>query len=651
MSSSEKYCRNARRQKIPKRHTPVSPETNSDPPSKPHTVPSAGAKKKTRGKAARAVAQHPDTEPSPVSPLSPVSHTPTLQTPATNGHLPQKTATCSLKNGPKGRKKKTEKRDRRETDERSDHFPDSDLTQTEQQKAKIPPPAPHAQRSKRAAKETSTHATLLCPSSQQDTPISSPKCDSGVRTPRRQRGSRPNPRLSSTPQCSRTPLTEPEISPVMKTLPKKRLRSQNPGAQQKKRTRKKAEQDVCDTPPVKRQRKKRLSKAELPHNQRIRTRFVLQDSEHHEPEETLSSSDLSIELSVQEDKLSLTHALSPEDEEDEEDEELPSFLQQISQKPSSIREGLCVWCKLRKYPFWPAMVKSVNRKTKKASIVFIDQFLFDKKRICKGLSVSLRTLKPFDCEESHRFVDIAKEKYGKSIMWCLELISDYRIRIGCGSFAGSIIEYIADDISYPLRSEYSKASSDLLSPTQSLMEQQDVDSELQDLEEHPDFFQDVHMEKKVLPDRMQAARNRANQRLVDFIVRKRGAQNRLLAVISGQEASRWLQALHSSSRLMVGQVYLEDEKQVDEVYRYLEELCENVAKANPRLENPDRISFILDVLFPEALICAIAAVDCLSLDKAEEKYRQGPRHSNRERQEFDLMIEQQMKLKAAGWSL
>ncbi|MCJ8731909.1 hypothetical protein PDJAM_G00204640 [Pangasius djambal] len=646
MSSSEKYCRNTRRQKIPKQHTPVSPETNSDPPSKPHTVPSAGAKKKARGKAARAVAQHPATEPSP---LSPVSHTPTLQT-ATNGHLPQNTTACSLKNGPKGRKKKTERSDFT-PDERSDHFPDSDLTQTEQQKDKIPPP-PHTQRSKRAAKETSTHATLLCPSSQQDTPISSPKSDSGVRTPRRQRGSRPNPPLSSTPQCSRTPLSEPEISPVMqKTLPKKRLRSQNPEAQQKKRMRKKVEQEVCNAPPVKRQRKKRLAKAELPHNQRIRTRFVLQDSEHHEPEETLSSSDLSIELSVQEDKLSLTHALSLEDEEDEEDEELPSFLQQISQKPSSIREGLCVWCKLRKYPFWPAMVKSVNRKTKKASIVFIDQFLFDKKRICKGLSVSLRTLKPFDCEESHRFVDIAKEKYGKSIMCCLDLISDYRIRIGCGSFAGSIIEYIADDISYPLRSEYSKASSDLLSPTQSLMEQQDGDSELQDLEEHPDFLQDVHMEKKVLPDRMQAARNRANQRLVDFIVRKRGAQNRLLAVISGQEASRWLQALHNSSRLMVGSVYLEDEKQVDEVYCYLEELCEHAPKANPSLESPDRISFILDVLFPEALICAIAAVDCLSLDKAEEKYRQGPRHSNRERQEFDLMIEQQMKLKAAGWSL
>ncbi|XP_060783176.1 uncharacterized protein si:dkey-127k13.1 isoform X2 [Neoarius graeffei] len=648
MRSSGKNCCNARHRKPPKPHAHISPETNSDPSCKPRAVRSTGAEKKTRRKAVKAVAQHPDTIPLPVSPLSPVSHTP--QTAVTNGHSPQNTSTRSLKNAPKGRKKKTEKKERSDftPDERSDHDPDP--TWTEQRTARITPSS-RAQGSKRAAKETSTYTTLSCPSSWQDTPVSSPTSDSGERTLKRGRGRppgpRPGPRLSSAPQCSRTPPSELQTSPVTKTLPKWRLRLQNSETQQRKRTRKRVEQEVCDTPPFKCQRKKR-SKAKLPQDQRIRTRFVLQDSEHHEPE-MLSTSDLSIELSLQEDRLSHTHSLSLEEEDEEEDEELPSFFQQIRQKPSSIREGLCVWCKLRKYPFWPAMVKSVNRKTKKASIVFIDRFLFDKKRICKGLSVSLRTLKPFDCEESRHFVDMAKEKYGESITWSMKLISDYRIRLGCGSFVGSIIEYIADDISYPLRSEYSKASSDLPCPTQSLMEQQDGDSELQDLEEHSDF-QDVHMEKKVLPDRTQAARNRANQRLVDFIVRKRGAENRLLEVISGQEASRWLQALYSSSRLEVEQLYLEDEEQVDEVYRYLKELCERAAKANPALENSDWIRFILDVLFPEALICAIAAVDCLSLDKAEEKFRQGPRHSNRERQEFDLMIEQQMKLKAAGWS-
>ncbi|KAF7706034.1 PWWP domain-containing DNA repair factor 3A [Silurus meridionalis] len=624
MSRSERSRCNTRRWKHSKQRG--SQETTSDLRSKPCVRRSA--------RAAKTVSQHPGTEPSPVSPLSD-THTP--QTAATKTHVPLNTATCSPKNLPKGRKKKKiKKREDCTTDARSFCVPASDSVQTEQQKATVTPPRP--QRSTRAAKDTST---LSCLSSQQDTPLSLEP-----RTPKR--GRRPNLRLSSTPQRSRTRPNEPHFSPITRTSPKKGLKSQNPKVQPRRKRRKKAERDACETKPIKRQRKKGVAeKAELPVHQRIRTRFVLQDSEHHEPEETHSSSDLSIELSVQEDKLSLTHTHSLEDDDEEEEEELPSFLQQIRQKPS-IREGLCVWCKLRKYPFWPAMVKSVNRKTKKASIVFIDQFLCNKKTMCKGLSVSLRTLKPFDCEEFHRFVDLAKEKYGESIKCCLDLISDYRIRLGCGSFVGSIVEYIADDISYPLRSEFLKASSDLLSPTQSLMEEQDGDCELQDLEEHPDLFQDGHMEKKVLPDRTQAARKRANQRLVDFIVRKQGAENRLLAVISGQEVSRWLQALHSSSRSMLEQMYLEDDEQVDKVYRYLDGLCTSAAKANPALENSDRIKFILDVLFPEALIFAIAAVDSVSLEKAEEKYRQGPRHSNRERQEFDLMIEQQMRLKEAG---
>ncbi|GAA6075758.1 PWWP domain-containing DNA repair factor 3A isoform X1, partial [Tachysurus ichikawai] len=321
MSTSKKYSREGRRQKISNQQASVL-KTNSELSSKPPTVSSAGAVKKTRGKTARVVAQHPDTEPTPV--LS-VSHT------ATNGHLSQNTSTRPQR----GRKKKTERSDFTPSErsdftpsERSDPCADADTRRTRQQKATItpppPPPPPRTLRS-RAAKETSTHATLLCLGSPQDTTVSSPKSDSGVRTPRR--GRRPKLCLSSTPQCSRTRQSQPQISPITKTLPK-RVRSQNPETQQRKRTRKKAEQEVVDTPPFKRQRKKRSTKAELPQSQRIRTRFVLEDSEHQETEETTSTSDLSIELSVQEDKLSLTHTLS---EEDEEDEELPSFLQQIRQ--------------------------------------------------------------------------------------------------------------------------------------------------------------------------------------------------------------------------------------------------------------------------------------------------------------------------------
>lgn len=78
----------------------------------------------------------------------------------------------------------------------------------------------------------------------------------------------------------------------------------------------------------------------------IRTRFQLHEPELQDPgtirlhstpvqahvcvpEENLSS-DLSIELSVHEENLSLHHSLSLEDEEDEDEEELPSFLKQSS---------------------------------------------------------------------------------------------------------------------------------------------------------------------------------------------------------------------------------------------------------------------------------------------------------------------------------
>lgn len=204
MSSLERSCRRARRQNIPKPNAPVSSETTSDPSSEPCTVHSAGAEKKTRGKAVRAVAEHPDTK------ASPVSHTLAPQTAATNGHLPQNTATRSLKNAPKGRRKKAEKTERSDVapGESSDHFPDP--SQTEQHKDKTMPS--HTQRWKRTAKESSTHATLSCLSFQQDTPISPPQSDSGVKVSGR--GRRPNPRLSSTPQRDRTPPSKPQVSPV-----------------------------------------------------------------------------------------------------------------------------------------------------------------------------------------------------------------------------------------------------------------------------------------------------------------------------------------------------------------------------------------------------------------------------------------------------
>ncbi|XP_064849372.1 PWWP domain-containing DNA repair factor 3B-like isoform X2 [Oncorhynchus masou masou] len=376
---------------------------------------------------------------------------------------------------------------------------------------------------------------------------------------------------------------------------------------------------------------------------RSRPRFELQESDSPDTDtgDASLSSDLSIELSVQEDRVT---SLTLEEEEEQDDEEdLPSFLNNT--KPLSITEGICVWCKFRNYPFWPAMVKSVNRKLKKASIVFIDDLLFDKKRIRKGFSVSLKTLKPFDCEEADQLVCKAREKYDAAIKWCLALIADYRIRIGCG-FTGSFIEYFSDDISCPVRRCYPRGTSDLTFPSKLILEEQYVTSDPEGDDQEGSKRQEEERRRKLLPDRSKAARNRANEKLVDFVVRQRRVETRLLGVISGQQQSKWLRWFLAASRSVVD-TYLEDEEQLDQVYQYLRGVYETAPLTAPCLADVDLIRLVLDVLLPEAIIYAIAGVDELSLVKAEDKYLKGPCLSKREREEFDAMIEQQMKTKAS----
>ncbi|XP_077088366.1 uncharacterized protein LOC143740182 isoform X2 [Siphateles boraxobius] len=499
-------------------------------------------------------------------------------------------------------------------------------------------------------------------------------CTSRPRTPKRS-CVQSSPLLSSTPKSDLHPLSpkraensctsqshqKVNVSSLIKSTPpeaapSRQVRPQRIAAAGRPRGRKKknVQEQPSASPPVKRCRKSPMSLVKSTEGEPSfetqppsRPCIETQEPEPLKSDQTMSS-DLSIELSLQEEPHPLNHSvflLEEEEEEQEDDEEeLPSFLQQDNKKPLSISEGLCVWCKLRKYPYWPAVVKSVNHKSKKASIIFIDGFLIDQKRIRKGFSVPQRNLKRFDCEEHEKLVDLAKVRYGSAITWSLELISDYRIRIGCGSFSGSFIEYCAADISCPVRRKYSEKKSVLTFPSQEILGEE-CDNSDNNTEDIVVEEQDELHSKKVLPDRSKAARNRANELLVDFIIRQK-VENRLLAVISGRETSKWMQALQKPSRPVVD-VYLEDEEQVDRVYRYLNKVCDSAPQINTCLENiqVDRIRLILDVLLPEAIIHAIAGVHKLSLEKAEEKYRRGPCFSNRERQEFDMMIEQQMKLK------
>lgn len=378
-----------------------------------------------------------------------------------------------------------------------------------------------------------------------------------------------------------------------------------------------------------------------------RPRFELEKPDAEEQDTSLVSSDLSIELSHDEEQL--RSLLFQEDEgssdNDDDDEELPSFLMKVDKKPPSITKGVFVWYKLKNYPFWPALVKSVNPKQKKASIMFIDDPIIRKK---KGFTGLLKNLKPYDCEEAKELVCKAREKYDAAIEWSMELIDDYRLRIACGSFSGSFIEYFAHDMSYPVRKKYPQAASERLTIERDVLLEEPCDDHGEDSSSEEKKVSRSSRRLRLLPDRTYAAHNRANVKLVQYIVNQRMAEERLVAVIHGQQQSRWLHSFLSASRRRVVNVYLEDDKQLDQVYSYLNELYENTMDSTPCpdvLKHVERVPFVLDVLLPEAIIYAIAGVDKISVKKAEEKYLKGRSISNREKQEFNLLIERQMKKK------
>uniref|UniRef100_A0A3P9GZM3 PWWP domain-containing protein n=1 Tax=Oryzias latipes TaxID=8090 RepID=A0A3P9GZM3_ORYLA len=374
---------------------------------------------------------------------------------------------------------------------------------------------------------------------------------------------------------------------------------------------------------------------------RERPRFELPMSDATEQDESLSS-DLSIELSPEKPQLPSLPLLEDQRSEDEEDN-FPSYLTQRDKKSLAITEGTFAWCKCRNYPFWPSLVKSVNRRQRKASIMFVDDESIQKK---KGFTVALKSLKPFDCEEANELICKAKENYNAAVSRALALIKDYTIRKACSSFSVSFLEYLNHDMSYPVRRMFPSAASEgpIMIASDSMIEEPCDDPKKTSCA--GDEEEACRNSKRLLPDRSHAAHNRANQKLVHFIVNQRKVEKRLLAVISGQQQSKWLQSFLSAKQRRVVNVYLEDDQQLDQVYFYLNGLYARAKTTSPCVAQIDRVPFVLDVLLPEAIIHAIAGVDNVSVKKAKEKYDKGRCVSNREREEFDLKIEQQMTMKS-----
>ncbi|XP_049622559.1 PWWP domain-containing DNA repair factor 3B [Suncus etruscus] len=312
--------------------------------------------------------------------------------------------------------------------------------------------------------------------------------------------------------------------------------------------------------------------------------------------------------------------------ETEEEEELPRLI--LNYESRAFEVGMIVWFKFQKYPYWPAVIKSIRRKERKASLLFIEINMNPKN---KGMRVSFRRLKKYDCKEKHEFVEKAREEYCESIDWCLSLICDYRVKLGCHSFRGSFFEYYAADISYPLR----KATK--LDTFRNKFPQLHKEHSMETLVVTPQAKRKSL--QKILPDRMKSARDRANKNLLEFIVNEKGTDSHLLGILNGTKGSRWLTTFfQANSYAPCIETYFEDEDQLDEVVNYLQEIYKQIDQKMLSLIKDDKIRFILEVLLPEAIICSISAVDGLDYKTAQAKYLKGPALGYRERELFDAKI-------------
>ncbi|XP_038171586.1 PWWP domain-containing DNA repair factor 3B-like [Arvicola amphibius] len=299
-----------------------------------------------------------------------------------------------------------------------------------------------------------------------------------------------------------------------------------------------------------------------------------------------------------------------------------------AQETNTIQRGMLVWFKFQDHPFWPAVVKNVSKNDKTARVLLIEGNMQFERR---GVQVPLRKLKLLDCGEKLSFLQRASKVYSQGINWCLSVIDRYREDLACGSFRGSFMDYYTARASYPLRRAIQEGDLRIDFPKVSYADLEDWEEETALGGKGP--------HKKLLPDRMRAAWDRANQKLVDFIVKKKGADQHLLDIVKGKKPSRWLNDLWKSKKeVFCIETYLEDEDQLHLVATHLQEISKEAHQALLSLARGDQVRLTMEVLLPEAIIFSIATLDELSYKEAEQKYLRGPPVHYREKELFEKTI-------------
>ncbi|XP_067251854.1 PWWP domain-containing DNA repair factor 3A-like [Chanodichthys erythropterus] len=137
-----------------------------------------------------------------------------------------------------------------------------------------------------------------------------------------------------------------------------------------------------------------------------------------------------------------------------------------------------------------------------------------------------------------------------------------------------------------------------------------------------------------------AERNRklSNRALVDFIVARGTDDHIQFSLHSPSSMDKKNHRLDTFSKCSIKKVpvplFIEDREQIDIIYTHLT----SILNSTPTHTHSDQIRFIMDVLFPESIICALAVVEHVSILEAEEKFLRGPVIDASEREHFDSRI-------------
>ncbi|CAH1796025.1 unnamed protein product [Owenia fusiformis] len=310
-----------------------------------------------------------------------------------------------------------------------------------------------------------------------------------------------------------------------------------------------------------------------------------------------------------------------------------------------IAKGDLVWVKVKKVPFWPAVVKNVYKKGKRISLAFIGYEKPERYRVNYNKQ---KVIPYFDVKEEqfNEFKEEAlKSHWGSDFENCLNLVEDFVRRRGLGEETRSTLEFFYTDM------EESDPSSDEgreLTPERQPSESrlaESGDSEEEGETEEKAAESTPTLSQKALIS--QSIRTKSGQKLVDFIKTDTRVKDRLMNIKQGKIESQLHQEFSAPevkkrSKILAGIGPLQ-EHQVEDVVMFLMEMYPKPPNKSMVCDmNTDIMSYIQSVWYPEAVVFALTKMRGLSYSKAWERFYQGDKQTKEE-----LEVESQILVESA----